>query len=47
VLDLNTYRKRSFRWYLDKSKLQRLQNENINIVGVKSPLGSVVHQIQW
>ncbi|MBE0384687.1 hypothetical protein [Pseudoalteromonas carrageenovora] len=47
VLDLQTYRKRSFRWYLDKPALKRLKNEKINIVGVKSPLGSVVHQIQW
>ncbi|MCP4057451.1 hypothetical protein [Pseudoalteromonas agarivorans] len=47
VLDLQTYRKRSFRWYLDKPALKRLKNEKINIVGVKSPLGNVVHQIQW
>ena len=47
VLDLKSYRKHSFRWYLDKSKLVSLQNNNINLVGVKSPLGNIVQEIQW
>ena len=47
VLDLTTYRKRSFRWYADKHKLVSLQNKKLTFVGVKSPLGFVVDEIQW
>ncbi|WMS92694.1 hypothetical protein [Pseudoalteromonas sp. HL-AS1] len=47
VLSLQNYRKYTFRWYLDKNKLVTLQNNNINLVGVTSPFGNIVQEIQW
>ncbi|GAA66469.1 hypothetical protein [Pseudoalteromonas sp. BSi20429] len=47
VLDLKSYKKHTFRWYLDKGRLVGLQNNNVNLVGVKSPLGKIVQEIQW
>ena len=47
VVSLHNYKKYTFRWYLDKRKLPALQNNNISLVGVTSPLGNIVQEIQW
>ncbi|KPZ61858.1 MULTISPECIES: hypothetical protein [Pseudoalteromonas] len=47
LIDLSSGEERSFRWYLDTHKLQKIRNKRINLVGEKSYFGYIVNEIQW
>ncbi|MGO2277084.1 hypothetical protein [Pseudoalteromonas nigrifaciens] len=47
LLDLETNKKHSVRWYYDKSSLMKVKKTQINIIGEQGYFGYIINGLEW
>lgn len=47
LLDLETNKKHSVRWYYDKSSLMKASNKNLNVIGEQGYFGYIINGLEW